>query len=310
MIFRLPAYTFAGRLSIRINSHEPAWFQNAFPVLLSLWRFQSPMTISLGPIPFIRSLLRILAGRPQIPPSLQNNPLLGAILRRRSVRSFTQLEIPDDVFSAILEAARVAPSTVNLQSWSFATFTAQSWRATFDQRPLPFKANRAVIVMGDIHRDRQVLDAFPKSPLVEYTLAVMNASLAAMNMAIAAEALGIASVMLSETGHSGLLDVAYLTQKLKLPPGVFPLMTIVFGYAGGPYPPMPPRLPRETVCFDGAAGYQEADPALMHDWLAQMVAGYNASHIGSSFDAQLNVYQSKIGQAEAELRERVFPAEH
>ena len=267
------------------------------------------MTISLSPVRFVRSLLRILAGRPHIPPSLRDNPLLGVILRRRSVRSFAQRDIPADVWSAILEAGRVAPSTVNLQSWSFATFTAQSWRDTFDQRPIPFKANRAVIVMGDIHRDRQVLDAFPKSPLVEYTIAVMNASLAAMNMNIAAEALGVASVMLSETGHSGLLDVAYLAGKLKLPPGVFPLMTIVFGYASGPYPPMPPRFPQDTICFDGAAGYQEADPALMRDWLAQMVAGYNASHIGSSFDAQLNVYQSKIGQAEADLRKKVFPDE-
>jgi nitroreductase len=268
------------------------------------------MSISPSPILFIRSLLRILRGRPQIPPSLQANPLLGIIMRRRSVRSFTQRDIPDDVFSAILEAGRLAPSTVNLQSWSFATFTAQSWRATFEQRPLPFKANRAVIIMGDLHRDRQVLDAFPKSPLVEYTIAVMNASLAAMNMNIAAEALGVSSVMLSETGHSGLLDIDYLAQKLKLPPGVVPLMTIVFGYANSPYPPMPPRLPRETVCFDGATGYREADPALMRDWLAQMVAGYNTSHIGSSFEAQLNVYQSKIGQAEAELRKKVFPDEH
>jgi FMN reductase [NAD(P)H] len=268
------------------------------------------MTLSLGPIQFVRSLLRILRGRPQVPASLQDNPLLSVIMHRRSVRSFAQREIPADVFSAILEAGRVAPSTVNLQSWSFATFTAQSWRATFEQRPLPFKAARAVIILGDVHRDRQVLDAFPKSPLIEYTLAVMNASLAAMNMNIAAEALGVSSVMLSETGHSGLLDVDYLAQKLKLPPGVFPLMTIVFGYANGPYPPMPPRLPRETVCFDGAAGYPEAAPQLMHDWLAQMVAGYNASHIGSSFDAQLNVYQSKIGQAEAELRRKVFIDEH
>ena len=41
-------------------------------------------------------------------------------------------------------------------------------------------------------------------------MAVMNASLAAMNMNIAAEALGVGSVMLSETGRSGLLDAGYL----------------------------------------------------------------------------------------------------
>jgi nitroreductase len=264
------------------------------------------MLQKLSPLAFVKSLLRILVGRPQVSPSLQDNVVLQTVLRRRSMRSFAGRDIPDDAFGAILEAGRLAPSTVNLQSWSFATFTAESWRATFE-RPVPFKAPRAVIILGDTHRDRLVLDAFPQSPLVEYTIAVMNASLAAMNMNIAAEALGVSSVMLSETGRSGLLDAAYLAAKLKLPPGVFPLMTIVFGYASGLLPPMPPRLPLETVCFDGAAGYREPAPGVMQDWLAQMVAGYKASHITSSFEAQLRIYQSKIAQAEADLRAMALP---
>ena len=63
-----------------------------------------------------------------------------------------------------------------------------------------------MLVIGDTFRARQVLDVFPASPLIEYTIAVMNASLAAMAMTLAGEALGVASVMLSETGRSGLLD--------------------------------------------------------------------------------------------------------
>ena len=73
----------------------------------------------------IRSLIRILRGKPQIPPSLEENQLLQMILQRRSVRRFTEQPIPDDVFAAILEAGRVAPSTVNLQTWSFAVFDAR-----------------------------------------------------------------------------------------------------------------------------------------------------------------------------------------
>ena len=66
----------------------------------------------MGPLTFLRSLRRILKGQPHIPPSLQENALLQTILRRRSVRSFRRQPIPDDVFSAILEAGRLAPSTV------------------------------------------------------------------------------------------------------------------------------------------------------------------------------------------------------
>jgi nitroreductase len=261
------------------------------------------MLKKMGPLAFLRSLLRILAGKPQVPPSLKDNELLDTILRRRSVRHFADREIPDDVFAAILEAGRLAPSTVNLQTWAFAVFTTESWRETFG-RAIPFEGKRAVIVLGDTHRDKRVLDVFPYSPLVEYTVAVVNASLAAMNMNIAAEALGVSSVMLSETGQSGFLDAGYFKERLELPDGVFPLMTIVFGYAKGPYPPMPPKLPMEQVCFEGK--YREADLPVVEDWLAQMVAGYKASHPFSSFDAQLRLYKAKIGKAEDDLRTMVF----
>jgi nitroreductase len=257
----------------------------------------------MGPLEFVRSIRRILAGKPQVPPSLEDNQLLDIIMKRRSIRRFTDREIPDDVFSAILEAGRLAPSTVNLQTWTFFTFSAETWRDTFGH-PIPFKGIRAVIVMGDTRRDKMVLDVFPYSPLVEYTTAVTNASLAAMNMNIAAEALGVSSVMLSETGRSGFLDAEYLRETLELPDGVFPLMTIVFGYPKGAYPPMPPKLPLEQICFEGK--YQEPDRAIVQDWLSQMVAGYKAAYPLSSFNAQLRVYQSKIGKAEADLKEMIF----
>jgi hypothetical protein len=40
-----------------------------------------------------------------------------------------------------------------------------------------------------------------------------------------------------------------------------------------------------------------------------MIAGYNASHIGSSFEKQLALYRSKIGQAERDLQEIVLGRE-
>jgi nitroreductase len=262
------------------------------------------MGTKTGPLGFVRSIRHILAGKPHLPPSLADNQALALILKRRSVRRFARKEIPDDAFAAILEAGRLAPSTVNLQTWSLALFTRVSWRETFE-RPMPFDGTRAVIVMGDTHRVRLALDAFPHSPMVEYTVAVMNASLAAMNMNIAAEALGVSSVMLSETGRSGFLDAGYLKEKLGLPDRVYPLLTIVFGYPRGSYPPMPPKLPLEQICFEGQ--YREAGAGVMQDWLAQMKAGYKASHPLSSFDAQLRAYLAKIGQAEATLQAMVFP---
>jgi nitroreductase len=261
------------------------------------------MNKKLGPIRFLSSLVRILRGRPRIPVALADNALLQVILNRRSVRSYSDRVIPEDVFAAILEAGRLAPSTVNLQTWAFAVFDADLWQHMFGQS-IPFRASRAVIVIADTYRGRQVLDDFPQSPLVEHTVSVINASLAAMNMNVAAEALGVSSLMLSETGRCGLLDAKFLKEKLGLPDGAVPLMTIIFGYARGPHPPMPPKLPSEQVFFEGQ--YRLPDRETMESWLAQMIAGYKISHLNSSFENQMRIYQNKIEQAEINLRGMVL----
>ena len=261
------------------------------------------MKEQLGWSKTVRSLVKILTGRPRIPTSLKDNEMLRVILKRRSVREFRAQPIPEAEFDAILEAGRLAPCTVNLQSWTFAAFDATQWREIFGQG-IPFSGSRAVIIISDTFRYRQVISEFPYCPLTEYTIGVMNASLAAMNMNLAAEALGIASVMLSETGRSGILDAKYLKEKLGLPDGTVPLMTIVFGYGRGARPPMPPKLPMEQISLHGI--YQPSDPDVMQSWLEQMIAGYSASHPGSTFRKQLDLYESKIRQAEVDLNEMVF----
>ena len=258
---------------------------------------------ALNPVEFIKGLKGILDGKVNLPESLKDNPVLQVLLRRRSVRKFQKKPIPDDVFSAILEAGRVAPSGVNMQSWSFGIFDRGSWRETFGT-PIPFDAERAVMVMGDVHRMRGVLDEFPHRPLVEYTLSVVNASIAAYAMNIAAESCGVASCMLSDTGKSGFYDAQYLKMKLKLPDGVFPLMTIVFGYPKGKPLAMPPKLPMEQITF--LKTYREPDQAVIKDWLHQMIAGYRAWRITDSFQAQLRRYVAKIDGAEEGLNRVIF----
>jgi nitroreductase len=259
-----------------------------------------------SPIKSIQRLIQILKAKPEVPASLANQPLLQVIYHRRSVRSFSSTPIPEDAFAAILEAGRLAPSTVNLQSWTFATFDESQWRETFS-RSIPFKGQRAIIIISDTHRYRQVFPDFPDSPLTEYTIAVVNASLAAMNMNIAAEALGIASVMLSETCRTGILDTKYLKEHLSLPGGCIPLMTLVLGYPRGSYPPMPPKLPKDQIVIQGQ--YREADTIVLQNWLEQMIAGYNASHLGMTFQDQVKTYADKIHQAESDLNDLVFNRE-
>ena len=257
----------------------------------------------LGTGEFLRGLARIIAGRPRLPRALEGNEALRSILERRSVRQFKPDPIPGDAWATVLEAGRVAPSTVNLQTWSFAVFTDEEWRKFFGTR-MPMDGRRAVIVLADMQRAKRVIEGFPYAPLCEYTVGVMNASLAAMNMVQAAEALGLSSVMLSETGRTGFYDAGFLAEKLALPPGVVPITTIVFGYAAVAPPPMPPRLPADAITFTGR--YQETPRPVLEDWHEQMRAGYQAGHRGEDFSAKIRYYNTRIDEAELDLNRLVF----
>jgi len=258
----------------------------------------------LTPKSFFGSIFRLITAKPAIPPSLEGNTHLKTILERRSVRKFKPDPIGPDHWAAILEAGRVAPSTVNLQTWSFAEFTAPQWREFFGQ-PLPFEAARGIVILADTHRMNRAVPALPRAPLCEYTIGVMNASLAAMNMTCAAEALGIASVMLSETGRTGFYDAAHLKTKLELPDGVVPIMSIVFGWPDVGAQAMPPKLPLEAVTFTGA--YKETPAAMLDAWYDQMQAGYLVSQKGQSFESKIKYYARRIDDAERDLWGMVLP---
>lgn len=261
---------------------------------------------TLNPWQFLRGLARIIASRPRLPRSLADNESLRMVLERRSVRAFKEESVGEEIWATILEAGRVAPSTVNLQTWSFSCFTAPQWQDFFGA-PAPFAAPRTVIVLTDTHRARRVVQGFPRAPLCELTVGVMNASLAAMNMTMAAEAMGISSVMLSETGRTGFYDAGFLAEMLELPAGVLPIMSIAFGYAATGTPAMPPKLPLDAITFSGA--YQETDQGVLEQWYREQQAGYQARNRGTPFRQQIAYYNQRLATAEADLERLVLREE-
>lgn len=256
----------------------------------------------MNPLAFLRGLVRLLAARPRRPGGVAGNATLDLILARRSVRRFLDRDVPDDHWLAILEAGRLAPSTVNLQTWSFACFTAEQWREAFG-RPLPYGAPRAVMILADTHRARRVVSGFPDVPLCDHTVGVMNASLAAMAMTLAAESLGLGSVMLSETGRTGFYDAGELSEQLGLPRGVVPITTLAVGWPAAGRGVMPPRLPLDAVAFSGR--YRETPQPVLDAWHEQMQAGYLAS-TGQVFQKQVEHYNRRLAGAEADLRRLVL----
>jgi len=254
-----------------------------------------------GVIAFIKNLLFLFTGRPGVPPEAGSNETIRLILGRRSCRSFSHADVSPEHLKIILEAGRFAPSTVNLQSWSFITLSRDQWQELFE-RPIPFGGRCAIVICADTARLKDFFPDFQQTPFVNLSCAIFNAGLAAMNMTIAAEALGLRSIMLSETGRTGILDMAYVAEKLKLPEGVVPLTTLVVGK--GPalnMPGIPPRQPWGCTVMEKS--YDQNRKTEMQGWFDQMFLGFKMTHPASSFDKQIAMYRKKMLEAEAVLKE-------
>jgi len=254
-------------------------------------------------VSWLKNFIALFTGKPELE-STALPDTIRLLFFRRSCRSFTREPLREQDIQTILEAGRFAPSTVNLQSWSFITFTQEQWLEKFE-RPIPFKGAFAIIICADIFRLKDFFPDFQTTPFVNLILAVFNAGLAAMSMNMAAEALGIRSIMLSETGRAGLLDISFLTDKLSLPEGVLPITTLVLGKGGMQLPGVPPRQPRQAVIMQ--QHYDRKAGSKLSDWHEQMFIGYNLTHPLSSFDRQIACYRNKMNAAEQTLQHVFLP---
>ncbi len=253
---------------------------------------------------FIKNLIALVSAKPvKAGKAAQQNETIDLILNRRSCRSFNSEEISREDQQVILEAGRFAPSTVNLQTWSFITFTKTQWHDVFS-RPIPFRASFAVVICADTYRLKDVLPGFNGTPFVNLSFAIFNAGLAAMNMTIAAEALGINSVMLSETGKTGLLDFTYVKEKLNLPDGVLPVTTLVLGKSGSKLPVIPPRHPLSCLVMEKS--YNKSAATDLKDWFHQMFIGFKLTHPLSNLNKQIEMYKKKMISVESDLKKYFF----
>ena len=60
--------------------------------------------------------------------------LLEEIKTRKSVRSYSEQKISDDILNEILEAGRLAPSWVNVQPWKFIVIRDEKTKELIDTK--------------------------------------------------------------------------------------------------------------------------------------------------------------------------------
>lgn len=177
--------------------------------------------------------------------------LHGLLMKRRSVRTFEDRPVPDDVLSELLSAATNAPSGGNIQPLSIVVVTESDSRAALAEmvggQPWVRNAPVSLIFCLDFHRVKrwaELLDVEFRTEMSFGAFLIAHADLmcAAQTVTVMAEASGLGSVYVGTIQSS--IDEA--RERFGMPEHVVPLMILTLGYPKH-VPSGIPKLPADVL---------------------------------------------------------------
>ncbi len=193
-----------------------------------------------------------------------SNELVETMLKRKSIRKYTDQIPTDEVIQAVVRAGQQAPFAAQLCSLILTR-----------NKGVPFGAPLLFTVCVDLHRMELIMSKrnwhMVTNDLSMLFFGIQDASLMAENMVIAAESFGMASCFLGAAPYTA----DKIARRYKLPPRVFPLVQLVMGYPAENPPPRP-RYPTSFTLFEDV--YPEFSEAEIEQAMQQMDEGYLAQH--------------------------------
>ena len=197
--------------------------------------------------------------------------VVDAIKARRTVRSYSERPVADELIEGLLEAARLAPSALNFQPWRFVVVTdrakidgivaasyGQTWIA---QAPVVIVCCADTMPGQRMERYRQMVASgrFPQSLVDEFArharekgltrqAATMKDTVIAMeHMALRAVELGLSS------GIVGIFNDDIIKELLAIPREMIIVNILMVGYATE-VPPPRPRFEMSAIAFRNEFG--------------------------------------------------------
>jgi nitroreductase len=146
---------------------------------------------------------------------------IDVILKRRSIRKFTEQPVEREELTLLLKAAMAAPTAMNAQPWEFVVITEKEVMDKFRSSLMFAKINApaAICVLGSSRMQKNKAGE---------KFWVQDCSAATENIVLAATALGLGSVWIGI--HPVTLFKRQVGEILNLPEGVTPLNLIFIGY--------------------------------------------------------------------------------
>jgi nitroreductase len=192
-----------------------------------------------------------------------HHDLFALLAERRSVKRFSPQPVEMDKLLQTVQAATLAPSSGNIQNWSFIVVSdvqtiRDMYPLTLEQEPF-LSAMAAVVVCGDVEHAHQLYGMRGKRL---YT--IQNCAAAIQNMLLAAHALGLGTIWIGafdEDKVSGMLSIPNHRHR--------PQAIILFGYPDVESQEKELK-PLENVVYFNKYGNKVLRPHLVYyDWVTE-----------------------------------------
>lgn len=159
-----------------------------------------------------------------------DSAVINAIMKRSSIRSYTNKDVEKEKITTLLKAGMAAPTAADKRPWHFVAVTDKNiLRKYAEVNPYASMAAEAplmIVVCGDMEK---AIEGEANEMWVQ------DASAATENILLAAEALGLGAVW---TGVWPLQDrVQAVSDLLNLPGAIVPMAAVVIGYPKTPGQP-------------------------------------------------------------------------
>jgi nitroreductase len=199
------------------------------------------------------------------------NSTIETILSHRSIRKFTDKTITPEQLSTLLDCARAASTSSNLQCISVIRVTSKENREQLAEcaggQPYVISAPEFLVFCADFNRHQQISPE-AKLGFTEQTLiGAVDAALMAQNCLLAAESLGLGGVYIGGLRN----NPDKVCELLNLPKHTFPMFGLCLGYPDQD-PGQKPRLPASLVIHEDE--YQAMDKTTLEEYDEGMRAYY------------------------------------
>lgn len=162
------------------------------------------------------------------------NPVVGTILERRSIRDYRPDQISEEELTGILTAARYAPSAMGEQRRHFTVIQ--------DKRLMQDIVEATQRLIGNFHAGHVPFFGAPTIVVLsapDWKYAHEDTACSLMNLMLAAHSIGIGSCFIGSV-TPGLCEKTILP-RLELPEGYMPYACATLGYAAQAAPAPIPR---------------------------------------------------------------------